>query len=173
VGAGSRWAPYVFVHELGHSVAALADEYFTSDTAYLPVVGRPEPWELNVTADPKAGKWAALQTAGVALPTPWPREAFTAGAKGYQDRRKAIRARNAPEREMDELFEAQRQEETALLSPLSGQVGAFEGANYEAAGFYRPQADCVMFSRDPVPFCAACQRGLSMVIDLYAGRPGK
>jgi len=170
VAADSRWAPYVFVHELGHSIAALADEYFTSDTAYLPVEGRPEPWEPNVTADPKGAKWAGLQTRGIALPTPWPREAFTERAKAFQSTRKAIRARNGPEREMDELFEAQRVEETALLGPLGGQVGAFEGANYEAAGFYRPQVDCVMFSRDRVPFCAACQRGLSAVIDLYAGR---
>jgi hypothetical protein len=29
----------------------------------------------------------------------------------------------------------------------------------------------VMFSRDPVPFCAVCQRALSKAIDLYAGKP--
>jgi hypothetical protein len=74
---------------------------------------------------------------------------------------------------MDELFLLQQREETALLGPLSGQVGAFEGANYEAQGYFRPQADCVMFSRDEVPFCAVCQRALSRVIDLYAGRPGR
>jgi IgA Peptidase M64/Peptidase M64 N-terminus len=173
VAADSHWAPYIFVHELGHSIAALADEYFTSETAYLPVEGRPEPWEPNVTADPKGGKWADLLAKGVALPTPWPRERFTEGAKAFQAKRKAIRARNGPEREMDELFEAQRVEESALLGPLAGQVGAFEGANYEAAGYYRPQADCVMFSRDPVPFCAVCQRGLETVIDLYAVKPGR
>jgi hypothetical protein len=172
VAAGSRWAEYVFVHELGHSVAALADEYFTSDTAYLLGPARPEPWEPNVTADPTAAKWAALRSPGVALPTPWPKDRFTAGALGFQAKRKAIRARNGPEREMDELFLAQQKEETALLGPLTGPVGAFEGANYEAAGLYRPQADCVMFSRDEVPFCAVCQRGLSTVLDLYAA-PGR
>jgi hypothetical protein len=171
VAAGSRWAEYIFVHELGHSIAALADEYFTSETAYLPVEARPEPWELNVTADPKAAKWADLVKPGTALPTAWPAEPFTARALEFQARRKAIRARNGPEREMDELFTAQQKEETALLAPLSGVVGAFEGANYEAKGYYRPQADCVMFTRDPVPFCAVCQRGLSMVIDLYAAPP--
>jgi hypothetical protein len=173
VAADSRWAGYIFVHELGHSVAALADEYFTSDTAYLPPEGRPEPWEPNVTADPGGAKWADLATPGLARPTPWPKAQFTARANEFQARRKAIRARNGPEREMDELFLAQQQEESALLGPLAGQVGAFEGANYEAAGYYRPQADCVMFSRDPVPFCAVCQRGLSRVIDLYAGARGK
>jgi len=168
VAAGSKWSEYIFVHELGHSIAALADEYFTSETAYLPVEARPEPWELNVTADPSAAKWADLVKPGTALPTAWPAEKFTARAVEFQTRRKAIRARNGPEREMDELFSAQRDEETALLAPLAGLVGAFEGANYEAKGYYRPQADCVMFTRDPVPFCAVCQRGLSMVIDLYA-----
>ena len=170
VAAGSRWAPYIFVHELGHSVAGLADEYFTSESAYLPASERLEPWEANVTADPAAAKWAGLATPGLARPSPWPREAFTKRALELQARRKAIRARNGPEREMDELFLLQQREETALLSPVNGKVGAFEGANYEAQGFYRPQADCVMFSRDQVPFCAVCQRTLSRVIDLYAGK---
>ena len=39
---------------------------------------------------------------------------------------------------------------------------------YEARGYYRPQVDCIMFTRDPVPFCAVCRRALSRVIDLYA-----
>jgi hypothetical protein len=168
VAAHSAWAGYVFVHELGHSVAALADEYFTSETAYLPAAARVEPWETNITIDPKAAKWADLVAPGTALPTPWPKEEFTTRAKAFQDQRKAIRKRNGPEKEMDALFLAQQKEETALLSPLAGQVGAFEGANYEPAGTYRPQADCVMFSRDKVPFCAVCQRGLSRILDLYA-----
>ena len=173
VAAGSRWAKYVFVHELGHSLAALADEYFTSDTAYLPVGDRPEPWEPNVTADPGAAKWADLVKAGMSRPSPWPSEAFTRRALELQAQRKAIRARRGPEREMDELFLLQQREETALLAPVNGKVGAFEGANYEAKGYYRPQADCVMFTRDEVPFCAVCQRALARVIDLYAGKPGK
>ena len=32
-----------------------------------------------------------------------------------------------------------------------------------------PQLDCVMFTRDEVPFCRVCQRALEQVIDLYAG----
>ena len=171
VAARSAWAEYVFVHELGHSVAALADEYFTSDTAYLPATDRVEPWEPNVTNDPKAAKWADLLTPGAPLPSPWPKEQFTTRARAIQEQRKAIRKRNGPEREMDALFRLQQKEETALLSPLNGTVGAFEGANYEAVGSYRPQVDCVMFSRDVVPFCAVCRRTLDRVIDLYAAPP--
>lgn len=48
-------------------------------------------------------------------------------------------------------------------------VGAFRGANYDARAYYRPQLDCVMFTRNEVPFCRVCQRALDAVIDLYAG----
>ena len=47
-------------------------------------------------------------------------------------------------------------------------VGAFEGAIYEAKGYYRPQIDCIMFTRDEVPFCRVCQRAIGRVIDLYS-----
>ena len=52
--------------------------------------------------------------------------------------------------------------------PFSGKVGAFEGASYEARGLYRPEADCIMFTRDQVGFCRVCRRGIERVIDLYA-----
>ena len=59
VAADSAWAPYLFVHEFGHHIAGLADEYYTSDVAYLPATDRIEPWEPNVTAlqDPATLKW--------------------------------------------------------------------------------------------------------------------
>jgi hypothetical protein len=62
--------------------------------------------------------------------------------------------------------------DTALLDtgPLAGKVGAFEGANYEARGYYRPQSDCIMFTRDEVPFCAVCRRAIETIIDLYSAR---
>lgn len=52
------------------------------------------------------------------------------------------------------------------------EVGALQGADYGACACYRPQLDCVMFSRDEVPFCRACQRALERVIDLCAGPRG-
>jgi IgA Peptidase M64/Peptidase M64 N-terminus len=172
VSTGSRFAPYIFVHELGHALAGLADEYFTSETAYLPGAERVEPWERNVTAllDPARLKWKALVALGTPIPTPWRKEEFTARSKEFQERRKRIRAERRPESEMDALFLAEREEETKLLGgeKYAGKVGAFEGANYEARGFYRPQADCVMFSRDPVPFCAVCRAALSEILDLYS-----
>ncbi|MEP6594245.1 MAG: M64 family metallopeptidase, partial [Acidobacteriota bacterium] len=157
----------------GHHFAGLADEYYTSDVAYEPAApGRPEPWEPNITAlaDPAHVKWADLVTPGTPLPTPWEKAAFEQHTAGIQQRRRAIRARNAPEPEMDALFREQRDWDHALLGSMaySGQVGAFEGAGYEARGLYRPQADCIMFTRDPVGFCRVCQRAISRIIDLYA-----
>jgi hypothetical protein len=171
VAADSAWAAYVFVHEFGHHFAGLADEYYTSDVAYLPAADRVEPWEMNVTAlhDPEALKWKDLVTPGTPLPTPWAKDKFEEHSRAIQQRRRAIRAANRPEPEMDTLFREQQAAETPLLAsgPHGQAVGAFEGANYEAKGYYRPQADCIMFTRDEVPFCAVCRRALEKVIDLY------
>jgi hypothetical protein len=70
---------------------------------------------------------------------------------------------------MDALFRDEETRDTALLNegPHAGKVGAFEGANYEARGAYRPQADCIMFTRDNVPFCAVCRRAIGVILDLY------
>jgi hypothetical protein len=171
VAADSAWAPYIFVHEFGHHIAGLADEYYTSDVAYLPAADRVEPWEPNATAllDPATLKWKDLVAPGTPLPTPWPKEEFERYTKEIQARRRQIRAANRPESEMDALFREEQAHDTALLGsgPFAGKVGAFEGANYEARGYFRPQTDCLMFTRDPVPFCAVCQRAITTILDLY------
>jgi IgA Peptidase M64/Peptidase M64 N-terminus len=170
VAADNAFTPYVFVHEFGHHFAGLADEYYTSASAYASAAGRPEPWEPNVTADPQAGKWRDLVASGTPLPTPWPKEKFEAEQARIQARRRQIRADKRPEAEMEALFHEERGEMTALLGsgPFAGKVGAFEGALYEAKGYYRPQSDCIMFTRDEVGFCAVCRRAIERVIALYA-----
>jgi len=170
VAADSMWSEYIFVHELGHSLAALADEYFTSDPAAPPDATRTETWEENITIEPKASKWADLIKPGTPLPTPWPADEFISQARGFQEQRKKIRAENGPESAMDALFTRQKKAETALFasSGLLGVVGAFEGTNYQAKGWYRPEIDCKMFSRNDVPFCHVCRRALERVIDMYA-----
>lgn len=173
VAADSVWAPYVFVHEFGHHFAGLADEYYTSDVAYEPQPGgeRVEPWEPNVTAlhDPKDFKWKDLVSPGTPVPTPWSKEAFEAHSREIQKRRRRIRAERRPEEDMDALFREQKALEAKLFAgeKYAGKVGAFEGAMYEAKGYYRPQLDCIMFSRNDVPFCAVCRRAIERVIDLY------
>ena len=172
VAAGNIWAPYVFVHEFGHHIAGLADEYYTSDVAYVPVADRVEPWEPNATAlvDPSSLKWRDLVEPATPLPTPWPKEAFERYMKEAQQKRRDIRSANRPESEIDALFREEQRRNTALLNsgPYAGKVGAFEGANYEARGYYRPQSDCIMFTRDAVPFCAVCRRAIDAILDLYS-----
>ncbi len=175
VAADSLWAPYVFVHEFGHHFAGLADEYYTSASVYSPAADRLEPWEKNVTAlhSPEHLKWKHLVSPGTPLPTPWDKSGYEKHANDVQKRRGQIRAQRKPESEMDNLFLSQRDWEERFLSSqkYAGRVGAFEGAMYESKGYYRPQVDCVMFTRDRVPFCAVCQHAISEVIDLYSGPP--
>ena len=73
---------------------------------------------------------------------------------------------------MEELFRQERDRSTRQLAsgPYARTVGAFEGAMYRAKGYYRPQADCIMFTRDEVGFCAVCRRAIERVIDLYAAK---
>ena len=167
VSADNAFTPYVFVHEFAHHFGGLADEYYTSSTAYEPAQGRPEPWEPNVTADPTASRWKDLVTPGAPLPTTWPKEEFEKAQQAYQARRQKIRADKRPEAEMEALFREEQRRSTAQLAPYNDKVGAFEGAMYESTGYYRPQADCIMFTRDDVGFCAVCRRHLERVIDAY------
>ena len=171
--ADTGFAEYVFVHEFGHHFAGLADEYYTSDVAYeTGAAYHPEPWEPNVTAlhDPEHLKWGDLVDADTPLPTPWDKEAFEDGSTAAQRERRGLREAGAAETEMDALFTAQMERETALLQtmPHAGKVGAFEGASYEPTGLYRPEIDCIMFTRNPVGFCRVCQRAITRVIDLYS-----
>ncbi len=172
VAADSVWAPYIFVHEFGHQLAGLADEYYTSQVAYLPPETIVEPWEPNVTAlaDPATLKWRDLVDPGVPLPTPWPKEEFDRQTARAQQERVAIRNAGRPERDIDTVFRDQQARDSALLAsgPYAGRVGAFEGADYLEHGYYRPQQDCIMFTRDDVPFCAVCRRAINRVLDLYA-----
>ena len=73
---------------------------------------------------------------------------------------------------MEALFTRQKAADTKLLASgdHAGKVGAFEGSLYEARGYYRPEQDCIMFTRDDVPFCRVCQRAIEQIIDLYTQR---
>jgi IgA Peptidase M64/Peptidase M64 N-terminus len=172
VAADSLWAPYVFVHEFGHHFAGLADEYYTSPVAYGPATERLEPWEPNVTAllDVSHLKWKDLVNADTPLPTPWEKEEFERYSRETQQKRSRLRAERRPEGEMDALFREEKEYETRALGAekYARRAGAFEGAMYEAKGYYRPQVDCIMFTRDDVPFCAVCRRAIESVIDLYS-----
>jgi hypothetical protein len=169
VASDNAFTPYIFVHEFAHHFAGLADEYYTSDVAYDGSPTRSEPWEVNVTADPLASKWRDLVSAGTPLPTPWPKQEFEAAQQQVQARRRKIRAEKRPEEEMEALFREEQAKVDALLGsdPHAAAVGSFEGAMYEAKGYYRAQANCIMFTRYGA-FCPVCRRGIERVIDLVS-----
>jgi hypothetical protein len=173
--ASNDWANYLFVHEFGHHFAGLADEYYTSPVAYQSSGARMEPWEPNATAlrDPAKLKWKQHVKAGTPLPTPWPKAEYEAYSRDYQKRRAALRAANRPESEMSALFREDLVHTKELFSKAQYRtaIGAFEGANYEATGYYRPAMQCIMFDRSE-QFCPVCQDGISEIIDLYA-RPSR
>jgi len=174
--ASNDWANYLFVHEFGHHFAGLADEYYTSPVAYAPASGRMEPWEPNVTAlrDPAALKWKKHVKAGTPLPTVWPKAEYEEYSRAYQKRRAALRAANRPESEMSALFKEDLEHSRVLFSKAKHQhaVGAFEGANYEANGYYRSEMQCLMFDRSE-KFCNVCNDGIATIIDLYAAPKAK
>ena len=167
--AGNDWADYLFVHEFGHHFAGLADEYYTSSVAYQSGGERPEPWEPNATADPQASKWKHLVSPATPLPTPWPKSEFEAFQRENQARRAQLRADRRPESEMSQLFHDEQAFVTDLFAghPHAGAVGAFEGANYQATGYYRPQLNCLMFTRTD-HFCEVCADAVEDIIDLYS-----
>jgi IgA Peptidase M64/Peptidase M64 N-terminus len=171
VAVDNAFANYVFVHEFGHHFAGLADEYYTSPVAYAAASERVEPWEPNATAllDKDNLKWKDLVAPDTPLPTPWNKEEFEAYERDYGARRAKLRKENRPESEMEALFREDRRMVDAMMAKekYAGKVGAFEGAMYEAKGYYRPQVDCIMFSRTTY-FCAVCRRGIERVVKLYA-----
>jgi hypothetical protein len=170
--ASNAWADYLFVHEFAHHFAGLADEYYTSPVAYQSGSARPEPWEPNVTAlrDPAKLKWRQHVKPGTPLPTPWPKAGYEEYSRAYQKKRAALRAANAPEAEMNALFREDLERTNAMFAheKYHNAVGAFEGANYEASGYFRPARQCIMFDRSE-QFCPVCSDGISDIIDLYAG----
>ena len=174
VASDNAFANYVFVHEFGHHFAGLADEYYTSSVAYAPSADRVEPWEPNVTAllDVSTLKWRNLVAPfakDIEIPTPWNKEAFENYSREIQKRRVQLRKDKRPEEEMEALFKEELAHEQKMFAAEKyfGKVGAFEGAMYEARGYYRPEVDCIMFSRSD-HFCKVCRAAIERIIKMYS-----
>jgi hypothetical protein len=171
VAADNKFSDYIMVHELGHHLAALADEYYTSAVSYEAPNITLEPWEPNVTAllDKNNLKWKDLVETGTPIPTPWNKEAFDKFGYDIQKERESIRANHLPETVMEDLFIRQMNKENEFFAAeqYKDRVGAFEGANYNAKGMYRPQLDCIMYTRHNV-FCKVCERSIINVINQYS-----
>ena len=161
----------VFVHEFGHHIADLGDEYyFNADVAYSSANTRVEPWQPNITAllDPHHVKWQSLVESGTPLPTPWPKDCYEVSLRESQKMVAQMRAehRSAPEIEQARKEAREKAERCITSGPYVGKVGAFEGAMYETKGYYRPQQQCIMISGNG--FCAVCRHAIEEIIDLYS-----
>ena len=55
---------------------------------------------------------------------------------------------------------------TPATKEYEKKVGVFEGASYQAKGFYRPYQHCMM--RDLTPFCPVCTKSIIDIITLYS-----
>ena len=183
----NQWSEYLFVHEFGHSLLGLADEYYTSSVAYNdfypPGV---EPWEPNITkeTDPNKIKWRKYLTPGIELPTPWEKAAFDSMDLQWQQKRRELndhiaylKRTGAPAsevREAEALYNKLDREHSEKIhnylknSKYYRKVGAFEGAGYASKGIYRPMVDCIMFTKSAEKFCVVCEAAIQRIIDYYS-----
>lgn len=60
---------------------------------------------------------------------------------------------------------------TPLDDKFKDKTGVFEGGGYLSKGIYRPMDNCMM--RNYHPFCPACQRGITQMINFLTDRPVK
>jgi hypothetical protein len=182
----NQFNEYLFVHEFGHSFAGLADEYYTSSTAYngfyKPTV---EPVEPNVTAllDSENIKWKDHLSSDIEIPTPWSKEEFDKTDYAWQEQRRKMNDRIAELKRTNASAELIKEAELEYVEKdkkraievdkylksdkYYGKVGAFEGAGYLQKGLYRPMIDCIMFSKGSKPFCNVCQAAIKRVILHY------
>jgi hypothetical protein len=185
--ADNQWSEYLMVHEFGHSFFGLADEYYTSDTAYDDFYPAGyEPSEPNITAllDPENLKWKHLLTEGIEIPTPWEKEPFDQSDLDWQrerrylnDRVAELRKTGAPEadvRAAEEDYNSKDRQHSDEMhaylgaSRFAGKVGAFEGAGYASKGLYRPMVDCIMFTKGTPEFCVVCREAMAGIIGWYS-----
>lgn len=133
------------LHELGHSLFGLADEYEYLAGCLVGESGHdrfpafePSPPNVTIETDRTRVKWGDLISATTPLPS----------------------SHNA---------------NCALCDPQpnplpDGTVGLFEGANYYHCDVYRAEWNCRMRSA-AVPFCAVCRRRIREVLAQFAAPP--
>ena len=180
------WKDYVFLHEFGHSFAGLADEYYTSSTAYNDFYPKgTEPVERNITAllEPAKLKWKEFGSSGTEIPTPWEKADYDSMDYKWQKERSELndliaklKKESAPESEIEKVqmeydlkdkLHADEVDKYLASSKYKGVVGAFEGAGYSSQGLYRPMLDCIMFSKGEKPFCKICNDAIIKMVASY------
>ncbi len=184
--ADAQFSKYLFIHEFGHSFAGLADEYYTSSTAYNDFYPKGvEPVEPNITAllDPDKLKWRNFVDQGTQIPTPWNKAKFDNADLKWQKNRAKMNDKIADLKrkhvdpdiiaDAEKMYADKDKERSDIVDkflenePYWGKVGAFEGAGYVSEGLYRPMMDCIMFSKGNKPFCKVCNDAIIKVINYY------
>jgi len=183
-------SPQVLIHELGHSFAYLADEYYQAEVSYNDFFPKGvEPLEPNITAllDPARVKWKDLLAPGIAVPTEYGKEEIEALQAERQKNRQAqardtedAKKRKASAKEMRRIEERYRKADGSLTARIEGvrsryaevydKVGVFEGAGYASKGLFRPMVYCLMISSPKGEFCLVCQQAIAQMIDFYSGK---
>ncbi len=176
--ANNLWKDYLLLHEFGHSFGGLADEYYTSSTSYEEFYKiDEEPAEPNITALLKGEplKWGSFVLKDTPIPTPWEKEKFDNMDLEYQKEREKLNeeikeAKKNKDIEKIKILEEKinnlslenykKLEKFFNESKWKGIVGAFEGAGYQSKGLYRPEIDCIMFSRGKRPYCKVCTEAI-------------
>ncbi|AZJ24572.1 hypothetical protein CT694_34600 (plasmid) [Bacillus wiedmannii bv. thuringiensis] len=131
----------ILIHEMGHTIFGLADEYpyykgcgqETDRDRYPEDI---EPSEPNITTDTNitTNKWKDLILPTTTMPT--------------MSNPDCTQCNSNP-------------------SPVpTGTVGAFEGAGYYHCGLYRPEYDCKMRNLG-VSFCSVCQKRIIDSMSIY------
>jgi hypothetical protein len=180
-------SPQVMIHELGHSFAGLADEYYTSEVSYNDFYPKGvEPLEPNITAllDPANVKWKDLLSPGISIPTEYGKDETEAllaerrknreaRARAVEEARKkgadaaGVRKIEAKYKEADTEISKKIEAVNKRYASLEDKVGVFEGAGYSSKGLYRPQLHCIMISSPKGEFCKVCQQAISQMIDYF------
>jgi hypothetical protein len=181
-------SPQVFVHELGHSFAYLADEYYQSEVSYNDFYpAGVEPLEANITAllDPTNVKWKDLLSPGIGIPTDYGKdrtEALQAERRAGREARaediEAAKKMGASGKEIERIEQKYKAADAALAvrveavrkeyAAVDDKVGVFEGAGYASKGLYRSQVYCLMIFNPKNEFCRVCQRAIGRMIDFYS-----
>jgi hypothetical protein len=181
-------SPQVLIHELGHSFAYLADEYYQSEVSYNDFYPKGvEPLEPNITAllDPTDVKWKDLLAPGIGIPTEYGKEEIESLQAERQKNRQAqakdleaAKKRNASAKEVQRLEEKYRKADQSLAAKVEAvrsryaavydKVGVFEGAGYASKGLFRPMVYCLMISSPKSEFCLVCRQAISRMIDFYS-----
>ena len=173
VAADSAWAPYIFVHEFGH--------HFAGARRRVLHVGRRLPAAARSRRAVGAERDGAARSGGVEMEGSGRRRARRCRRRGRRRSSKryiegrfssggARSARRTGRKPRWTRCSGRSWRRDALLRGATrqhGSVGAFEGANYEARGFYRPQIDCIMFTRNR-PVLRGVPASVTRIIDLYS-----